>query len=262
MSRKLLAILAALLIAASLCACTDGGEEETSENNTIDINQETGNGENDTTEGETDELGNEIGTGSTEIGDPGEYSYTECNETVYVNNPDSAVTLRSETYEAKGSISHGTQLKRIGLSTDEANYWSKIEYNDQEYYIASKFLTTINTNNPDEGFVEVEKTVVVNANTGSLRIRNIPSMESSVIGHAEAGNDIKVIAENTTTGWYKVEFVDANGVTSTGYIASDTKYFVEPETEASTTAATEATTESTSVTEAATETSTEAPAGK
>ena len=217
MSRKLLAILTALLIAASLCACNNGENEETTDDTSININQET-ESKADESDNETGEHGSEIGTGSTEIGDPGEYSYTECSEVVYVNNPASAVTLRSETYEAKGSVPHGTQLTRIGLSTDEANYWSKIKYNDEEYYVASKFLTTIDANNPDEGFVEGEKTVVVNDSTGSLNIRNVPSMESTVIGHAIAGTDIKVIAENTETGWYKVEFVDANGETAVGYI--------------------------------------------
>lgn len=255
MSRKLLAILAALLVAASLCACNNN-EEETTDDGKINVNEETDT-TSDESDSETDEIGSEIGTGSSEIGDPNEYSYTECDETVFVNNPGSAVTLRSETYEAKGSVPHGTELKRIGLSTDEANYWSKVTYNNEEYYVASKFLTTINTNNPDEGFVDVEKTVVVNATTGSLRIRNIPSMESSVIGHAEAGNDIKVIAENTETGWYKVEFVDANGETAVGYIASNPEYFVEPETEATTESATEAETEAAS--ESDTETTTEAP---
>ena len=249
MSRKLLAILSALLIAASLVACNNGGDEETTDDNKIDINQERDTGDGDS-ENETDEYGSEIGTGSVEIGDPGEYDYTECNEVVYVNNPASAVTLRSETYEAKGSVPHGTQLTRIGFSKDEANYWSKVKYNDEEYYVASKFLTTIDANNPDEGFVEGDKTVVVNDNTGSLNIRNVPSMESTVIGHAIAGADIKVIAENTETGWYKVEFVDANGEVALGYIASNPEYFVQPETEATA----EATTE-----EATTDTATEAP---
>lgn len=257
MSRKLLAILAALLVAASLCACNNN-EEEPTDNGKINVNDETDT-KADETDDESDEIGSEIGTGSTEIGDPGEYSYTECNEVVYINNPASAVTLRSETYEDKGSVPHGTQLTRIGLSKDEANYWSKVKYNDEEYYVASKFLTTIDANNPDEGFVEGEKTVVVNDKTGSLNIRNVPSMESTVIGHAIAGADIKVIAENTETGWYKVEFVDATGETSVGYIASNPEYFVKPETEATTETETDAVGESD--TETTTEASTES-AGK
>ena len=201
MSRKLLAILAALLVAVSLCACNNE-EEKNTEGDTIDMGSETGSGENGSNdETETDEHGNEIGTGAaTEIGDPGEYNYTECNETVYVNNPDSAVTLRSATYEAKGSVAHGTELKRIGLSSDKGNYWSKVTFEGNEYYVASKFLTTLK--DADEGFVEVDKTVVVNEQTGALNIRNLPTFEgSAIVGYANAGVEIKVIAENTETGW-------------------------------------------------------------
>lgn len=249
MSRKLLAILSALLIAASLVACNNGGDEETTDDNKIDINQETGTGDEDS-EDETDEYGSEIGSGNVEIGDPGEYSYDERNETVYVNNPDSAVTLRSATYEAKGSISHGTELKRIGISTDGTNYWSKVVYNDEEYYVASAFLTDIK--DADEGFVEVTKTVTLNeANVTYLNIRNVPSMNSSIIGSFTVGDEIKVVAENTTTGWYKVEFTPhGSNEVAYGYMASDAKYYVQDEA-----------TDNESVTED-TETDTEASAGK
>lgn len=227
MSRKLLAIVSALLIAASLCACNNGGNEGSTENGTIDINNETNQGNG---EPETNEQGDEIGPGTTtEIGDPGEYSYTECNETVYVNNPDSAVTLRSATYEAMDSIKHGTELTRIGLSTDSANYWSKVIYQEKEYYVASKFLTDIK--DADEGFVEVSKTVTLNeTNATYLNIRNVPSMNSSVIGSFKVGDEIKVVAENTTTGWYKVEYTPY-GTTEVayGYVASDAKYYVQDE---------------------------------
>ena len=266
MSKKLLAILLALIVATSLVACNNK-EEETTEDDQIkvpsesssEINSEAPSNDETDTNGEQ---GSEIGTSApTEIGDPGDYSYTECDQVVYVNNPDSAITLRSAEYKAMGSIAHGTELRRIGLSTDEANYWSKVIYEEKEYYVATKYLTTIQ--NPDEGFESTEKTVVVNEKTGALNIRNLPSMEeSSIIGHANAGVEIKVIAENTTTGWYKVEFVNNEGETKTGFIASNVEYFVV-ETEAATSTATEAVTEATTttateaVTEATTTTATE-----
>ena len=51
-----------------------------------------------TTESGTDE-DTEAVTGPVNPGidNPGEYTYSECNETVYVNNPGSAITLRIET---------------------------------------------------------------------------------------------------------------------------------------------------------------------
>ncbi|MBE6685077.1 MAG: SH3 domain-containing protein [Ruminococcaceae bacterium] len=232
MSRKLIAIFTALLLAASLCACGDkGGKgEETTDNNKIEIpsgedtTAEDTTAEDTTAEGTKDNDDTNNST-DTEIGNPGKYEYVDCDEAVYVNNPGSAVTLRSAEYEAKGSVSHGTELKRIGLSTDEANYWSKIVYEGETYYVASKYLTDIS--NPDEGFVAVDKIVVVNDLTGSLNIRNLPTFNGSqIIGWAQAGEETKVIAENTETGWYKVEFVAYGGEIMTGYIKSGADNFV------------------------------------
>ena len=41
-----------------------------------------------------------------------------------------------------------------------------------------------------------------------------------------SGEETKVIAENTETGWYKVEFVAYGGETMTGYIKSGADNFV------------------------------------
>ena len=204
-------------------ACT---EEGTGEETGGGINiEETGD------KGNTVESGDEIGTGNqnVEIGDPGDYNYTECDQTVYVNNPDSAVTLRSEDYEPKGSVPHGTELRRIGLSNDEANYWSKVIYEEKTYYVATKFLTTIK--NADEGFVAIDKTVIVNDQTGSLNIRNLPTFEGSqIIGWAVAGTPYKVVAENAETGWYKIEFVPyGSDEVAFGYIKSGAGNFVKQE---------------------------------
>ena len=227
MKKNLLAILAAL-VALLVCtsifvACTEEGTGE-----------ETGGGiniEETDDKGNTVESGDEIGTGNqnVEIGDPGDYNYTECDQTVYVNNPDSAVTLRSEDYEPKGSVPHGTELRRIGLSNDEANYWSKVIYEEKTYYVATKFLTTIK--NADEGFVAIDKTVIVNDQTGSLNIRNLPTFEGSqIIGWAVAGTPYKVVAENAETGWYKIEFVPyGSDEVAFGYIKSGAGNFVKQE---------------------------------
>ena len=170
----------------------------------------------------------EAHTNSYDIGDPGDYTYSERLETVYVNNPGLAITLRKANYESIGSISHGTELLRIGVSTDEANYWSKVIYNELECYVASKFLTTLK--DADEGFVAVDKIVVVNEMTGDLNIRNLPTFDgSTIIGHLRAGVETKVIAENTETGWYKIEFNPYSGGVEVGYITSDPTYFIENE---------------------------------
>ena len=246
MAKKILAIIMAALMVATFAACNET-PEETTEDGQINITTDETTG----TETETDtETGTEAQTGSNKVGDPGEYEYsTDKNGTVYVNNPGSAVTLRSEDYAACGSVAHGTALERVGISTDEDNYWSKVLYEEKVYYVATKFLTTIG--DPDAGFVEVTKTVVINEKTGSMNVRNIPSMEGTIIGHVSCGVEITVLAENTETGWYKIEFTNTSNEKAIGYIASNSEYFEKDKSE-TTDAATEANTESD------TETSTEA----
>ncbi len=226
MAKKFLAIIIAVLMVAALVACTPSAPEQTTEDGKITLEETTS--ETETESDETTETEKDIGN-KNEVGDPGEYEYsTEKNGTVYVNNPGSAVTLRSEDYAACGSVEHGTALQRVGISTDKDNYWSKVIYQEKAYYVATKFLTTMS--DPDEGFVEVTKTVIINEKTGSMNVRNIPSMEGTVVGHVAHSVEITVLAENTETGWYKIEFVNADKQKDIGYIASDSKYFVKDKT--------------------------------
>lgn len=222
MTKKIIVIFTALLLTASFCACSGGkgnGETSATSSDTVNIESST------TSESATDE---ETGTGSTNqdatAANPGEYSYTECNDTVYVKSP---VTLRTADYEAKGSVAEDTELKRVGISKSDDKfdgYWSKVIYEEETYYVASKYVTTMK--NPDEGFVEVSKTVRLSEGTQYLNIRDLPDMSGTYLGEVKNGQDIKVVAENTTTGWYKIEFVKAGETEkSFGYIASDAKYF-------------------------------------
>lgn len=228
MNKKIIAIITAIALVASLSvvitlvACNENENEGNDETNQVELEGD------DTSDDE-----NQTGTNTpSEIGDPGDYSYTERNETVYVSS--SAATLRSAKYEPKGSIAKGTQLTRTGISTDELNYWSKVTHNGETYYIASKLLTDVNPAEIDAGFTTVEKTVRLNGNgeTGTLylNVRDIPSMQSSVIGQVTWEMDIKVVAENTTSEWYKIEFKDYGGNTKCGYIVSDAKYYATEST--------------------------------
>lgn len=233
MNKKIIAIISVVAIilvialAATLAACNPTEPDPNEGGSQVELPSESESGS-----------GN---GGSTSIGDPGEYSYTACNETVYVSS--SAATLRSAEYEACGSVAQGTALVRTGISNDEAGYWSRVTYEGETYYVASKLLTDIA--DPNEGFVEVSKTVVVNETTGSLNIRTLPTTNGSeIIGYAIAGTEITVIAENTTTGWYKVQFVAYGGETMTGYMASDAKYFEGAEEESSSESSSESEAES------------------
>ena len=160
------------------------------------------------------------------IGDPGEYSYDSRQETVYVYvGYGVSISLRSESYDRLGTLEYGTEIIRTGISTDPSHYWSRIEYEGEIYYVASKFLTYFNPLDADNGFIETNKTVKINFLTGSLNIRELPSVDSNVIGYVTFGEDISVIAVNEEMGWYKIEFIDTSGEFAIGYIVSNEIYY-------------------------------------
>ena len=258
-----IAALVVIAVVATLVACGNSGNTPEGSESESTINLPEGSGESnegENTEKEPTETGKE--PEGTKAENPDKYTYADCNKTLYVYiNGGGSVTLRSASYEYVTEIPHGTALTVIAVSTDAEGYWSKVVFGSKTGYVASKFLTPINVNEPQD-FVAVDKTVTIEPMTGSLKVRDIPSMNGVVIGYVNTKAPVKVIAENTVDGWYKIEFTDANGKTATGYIVSDSKYFVggETETEGETTSAETESAETESETE--TETETEPKSGK
>ena len=234
MNRKLLAIISALLISASLCACAENREEDTTDTNKIDIsNNETGTGEK-----ETDEQGSQINPPVVDKA-PGELEYTAKDGKVYILHENGAVNLRNADGSVFKSFDNGTEFERIAVSKD--GEWTKVKYEDKEYYVVTSCITDLR--DLDEGFAKVEKTLKLK--TAALSIRMSPETTGRVVGYYNEGDEVKVIAENTTTGWYKVEFTAYGGETTIGYVASDAKYYETDETTEETTTASEETTAST-----------------
>ena len=226
MTKKIIVIFTALLLTASFCACSGGkgNGETTATSGTVNIETESGSN-NESLTGTSSSSNSKI-----EIDYPDAYDYDDVDETVYVISPVNLHDL--EDYDEKFSVVAGTSLKRVGISTSSDKnadgYWSKVVYGEKTYYVASAYLTLLA--DPDAGFVAVEKTVVLK--TAALNIRKLPEMGNNIIGHFNEGDQIKVIAENTTDGWYKVEFVMVGETEkSVGYIASNAEYF-ESETAA------------------------------
>lgn len=243
MSRKLFAILMALVIAASLVAC-NGDENEGTTGEKVNTPTETGT-EATTNDAETGEEGSEIGTGApVDSSVPGELDYVESHGTVYILHRNGAVNLRKADGTVFKSFNNGTELQKIAIS--ENGEWTKVVYEEETYYIISSGVSALA--NLDAGFEEKELTLVIAAD--SLKIRIAPDFENTheAIGYYQKGDEVKVIAVNTTNPdepWYKVEFVAYGGETATGYVSAASKYYVQEETEADTTVDTEATTEAT-----------------
>lgn len=215
MTRKIIAIFAALLLTASLCACSGNTNNEETSGDRIDINIET-NDTNDTSNTDTNETEDTSDSESaTETGDVNvELTFTpfDAPQTVYVLHKNGAVNIRTApNYEADTvykSLSNGTELKRVAIS--EGDEWSRIEYEGKEYYIGSQCLTTLA--DITAGFVAVEKTYTVVAASVNVRIApevtelNGEVTQYNVIGSIAEGDTVKVIAENTSIGWIQIEF--------------------------------------------------------
>ena len=255
MTRKIIAIFAALLLSLSFVACSE--QQETTEETTatkIEITTDATTAE--TTEEETE-------TEQTPAADL-EFDAVN-NESVYVLHKNKAVVLHnapSYTDGATLSVANGTKLTRTGISAN--GEWSKVVYQDKTYYVASQAITTLA--DLDAGFTAVDKTYGVVAN---VNVRLAPVVtelngevtQYNVIGSLANGDTIKVLAVNTAENWLKIEFASEFG--TVGYVRYNDAWFTGDEaetTEATTAEVTEAETEA--ATEAETETETAAPAGK
>ena len=216
MNRKLIAILTALLLSVSLCACGDNNTEKNTESgNKININTEAPAGsENENVENTTEAATTE----------PVELVFSEKKDTVYVISSTNQVNLRSEPVvtdaTARLVVDNGAELQRIAISQDGS--WSKVIYNGDEYYIKSTYVTSLKDLN--QGFTEVSKTLYLTVE--SLYVRIAPDMGNEAIDTIYKGNKVEVVAENTESGWYKIKF--AGTYATEGYVAISsgaTQYF-------------------------------------
>ena len=241
MKIKLISILMALLLAASFVAC--GNNDNTEESTTgqkINIQEEDTNKTQTTTEATPDQ--NEETTAKVPTvdrqSDPGEFTYVETNDTVYVINKINSVTFRSGSYAALGEFKNGTVLERIAVSED--GRWSKVIFNGVEGYVATRNLTSHNPE--DNNFEPCDLTLTVTKDkTVNVRISpEIPigidttdedEVYFNVVAQIFEGFTFKVIAVDSELGWYKIDYTPADGVLAAGYeyeffVKANSDYFV------------------------------------
>ena len=221
--KKLAFLLAALLILSTcLVACAKDDEADEGANTPAEV--------------VTDENGNVVAPESTSATTtaPVEktFTFTDLEQPISVFAI-TALNLRAEPSfndtVSKKAVNTGTELLKVAESTDFAvdsnniQYkWFKVEYDGQVYYVKSTLVTAIS--NPDEGFVEVSKTLYA---TGSLKVRAVPSTENDAVGYINAGDAISIVAENTETGWYKIVFEGKYTPNGEYYVVNTAKYWSE-----------------------------------
>ena len=234
---KKIALLLAVLLMLSVCliACNktdDTNDDDTSTKDPAEVT--TDNGEENVTGGEevtTDPNQNN----NTDVEKEFTFTDLETPVSVYALKAINVRELPSFADDvAKKSVVKGTELVKIAESNetdvDSNNIeykWFKVQYEEKEYYVKSTLVTSLG--NPDEGFVEVEKTLYAK---GSLKVRLVPSMENEEVGYISTGAAIKIIAENTESGWYKIEFEGQYTEKGEYYVVADAKWWSETPIEA------------------------------
>ena len=240
MKIRLIAILAAILVTASMASCGNGGKgENTTEKNNINIesnstNDKTTNEETTEKKEETSQKGPTVDRES----DPGEFTYVEKVDTVYVINKINSVTFRSGNFAALDEFKNGTVLQRTAISED--GRWSKVTFNGVEGYIATRNLSSYNPES--NNFESCDLTLTV-AKDKTLNVRISPEvptgidetdqveLDFNVAGQIFEGFTFKVIAVDNESGWYKIEYTPAEGTLAEGYtyeffVKANSDYFV------------------------------------
>ena len=233
---KKIAIILAVLLALSICliACNKNQEEDDETPTKKPAEVTTVDDEKNTTEDNT--TGNEEVTtdnnqnGNTDVEKTYTFTDLEAPVNVYALKP---LNLREQPSfaedVAKKSVNTGTELIKIAESNEtdvdsnDVEYkWFKVKYEDKEYYVKSTLVTSLA--DPDEDFVEVEKTLYAK---GTLKVRLVPSMENEEVGYINLGDEVKIIAENTASGWFKIEFESKYTPKGEYYVVSDAKWWSE-----------------------------------
>ncbi|MBE6547298.1 MAG: hypothetical protein E7667_00260 [Ruminococcaceae bacterium] len=209
--KKIIIILAALLVATSLVACNKNETETPTDNTPIQTPTGSISGE---------EMPNDDNTPSTDR------TFTEKNDTVYVMAATGAANLRTDTtYVASSvavSVKNGVELERIAVESNNA--WSKVKYEGKEYFISNNVIAEKALL---DGFEETTKTVKIIAD--SINVRFVPGRTTdSPIGEFLKDAEVEVVAFNPNLGeqgWYKVKLtVSEEQPHEFGYISAHSDY--------------------------------------
>ena len=139
--------------------------------------------------------------------DPSDFVVIDPSETVYVTTND--LNLRAQPSK-NGSVvarlAFGTKLERIGKN---AEGWSKVVINGNEYYVSSEYLTTEDVTG--ESFTSLEEPENKTVTADTLKIRTSPwmdDMDENVVGYLRKGDVVKCVAKSPDGYWYRIELTE------------------------------------------------------
>ena len=194
MKKRILALLLAGLITASMASCVSSGDQNDGETTTDP---------NATTVATT--------TGSTAPQD----QFTVVDETVYTLINASLLTDINATTAAVVAPQL-TELRRVEYNAT----WSKVEYNGVKYYVVTSALTADDIKG--KNFTPTD-TVMYAKETVNVRPYAVVNTSfSAAVAQLEQNETVKVIGTGFVGGrsWSKIEYTDATGV-HTYFVASD-----------------------------------------
>ena len=196
-------VLAVLMLSMVMTACKNDGTGTESSTPADSIPDAPASGTDTTADG-TDATAPET--------DPADGSdslvFTECDEEVYVVDV-KMLNLRTtadfdDDSAVAATVAYGTKLRRIAKN----DVWSKVIYDNAEYFVSTKYLST---EQPDSiVFTDCEETVYV---LQDANYRSIPSKaDSAIVDTIAKGKEVKRtgIAYDTENdpeglGWSRVE---------------------------------------------------------
>ena len=139
-----------------------------------------------------------------------------------VNNYVNVRDLPSED----GNIVGKLYDKSVGVFIEEENGWYKIESGSVTGYVKGEYCVT------GEAAVELAKKVgtrIATVTTTTLKVREQPSTDSSVLGLVPIEDELLVTEE--LDGWVKINIEEGDGYVSTDYVTLSTE-FVKAESKA------------------------------
>ncbi len=194
MKKRILALLLAGLMTASMAACVSSGEG-----------------------GEGTGTGDASGSLQATVAIDPSLELVDVDETVYTITETAKLLSDVKDTKAKHTLDPLTELKRV----KSGNKWSVVEYKNAQYFVLTNALSSDDLMGKE--FEEYSTPITMYA-TSNVKIRVCASIESfsTSIATLKTGDTVKVVAEGDVGNmtWSKIEYTDEEGETLFYFVSS------------------------------------------